>query len=206
MVTAPSPAMPRKRTNAEWISELSAGGELREAALTDLRRILVKGLHHSIGPTCAGAFLIEDFVQEALIRIFATIASFRGESRFETWAMSIAVRVAVSEMRRARWKDVSLDQMVEAGRLFPETKSADHESNQLMGVVTAAIQKGLTTKQRDAILAELGGAPPDEVAQRLGTNRNALYKLVYDARARIKQAILDAGWTEAHVRLILEGK
>jgi len=120
--------------------------------------------------------------------------------------MSIGVRVAVSEMRRARWKDVSLEEMVEAGRLFPESTATDHESNQLMSAVSDAVQNGLTSKQRDAILAELGGAPPDEVARRLGTNRNALYKLVYDARTRIRQAILKAGWTEDQVLRVLGGR
>jgi len=68
-----------------------------------------------------------------------------------------------------------------------------------------AIDTGLTPKQREAIQAELGGAPPEEIATRLGTNRNALYKLDYDARVRLKQAILAAGWSEAHVRLTLGG-
>lgn len=199
-------ATPQCRSNADWISHLSGGGDLCDAALSDLRRLLLKGLHRSVGPSAAGAFLLEDFAQEALIRITKGIASFRHESRFETWAMSIAVRVAVSEMRRARWQDVSLEQMVEAGRLFPETQPADHESNALMSAVRQAVLHGLTARQRDAILAELGGAPPDEVARRLGTNRNALYKLVHDARLRIKQTIQNAGWTEDQVHDVLRGK
>ncbi|MBY0508116.1 MAG: sigma-70 family RNA polymerase sigma factor [Bryobacteraceae bacterium] len=191
----------QNRSNEEWVSDLSGDGDRREAALGDLRRLLMNGLRRSVGGSA-----LEDYVQAALIRITGGLGSFRGDSRFETWALSIGVRVAVSEMRRARWREVSLDEMVEAGRLFPAEQAVNHESNQLMQVVHEAIQAGLTAKQREAILAELGGAPPDEVARRLGTNRNALYKLVYDARARIRQAILQAGWTEEQVLGVLGGR
>jgi RNA polymerase sigma-70 factor, ECF subfamily len=56
---------------------------------------------------------VEDFAQEALIKIMANLDSFRGESRFTTWAQKIAVRVAFTELRRLRWQDVSLDEALE---------------------------------------------------------------------------------------------
>ncbi len=102
-------------------------------------------------------------------------------------------------MRRARWKDVSLDEMCQAGRL-PAPASQDSPVNivydrmRLMDVVRTAIGEQLTAKQRDAIQAELAGVSLQEIANRLGTNRNALYKLVYDGRARLKEAVLAAGW------------
>ena len=139
------------------------------------------------------------------MRISAKVESFRGDSRFETWAISIAVRVGIGELRRARWKDVSLDQMVEAGRLFPHAgaESGSQDAVELMRIVKDAIETKLTPRQREGIVAELSGAPPEEIAARLGTNRNAFYKLIYDARVRLKSAILDGGWSEDHVRQIL---
>ena len=68
-----------------------------------------------------------------------------------------------------------------------------------------AIATELTGRQREVILAELGGAPVDEIAARLGTNRNALYKLVYDARVRLRRAILRAGWEATYVRSLIGG-
>ena len=192
-------AAAKQRSNDDWVADLS--GERASAALSDLRQILMRGLRASIGSTADNQR--EDFVQEALVRIAANLNSFRGDSRFETWAMALAIRVALSELRRARWKDVSLDEMVQAGRLFPVTAPTNHEANQLMSAMNEAIQKDLTPKQREAVLAELGGAPPDEIARRLGTNRNALYKLVYDARIRLKETILQHGWTVADIHRIL---
>jgi RNA polymerase sigma-70 factor (ECF subfamily) len=47
----------------------------------------------------------------------------------------------------------------------------------------------LTEKQRMAILAELNGVPLEEIAVKLGNNLNATYKLLHDARKRLKAAL-----------------
>jgi len=73
--------------------------------------------------------MVEDSVREALILITKRLQSYRGDSRFTTWALSIATHVTLSEMRRSRWSDVSLDQMVEAGQIPASvafTKYCDH--------------------------------------------------------------------------------
>jgi RNA polymerase sigma-70 factor (ECF subfamily) len=196
---------PILRTDAEWVADISATGEQSELAVTDLRQILLAGLARAFRQ-CSPP-VVEDSVQEALILITKRIQSYRGDSRFTTWALSIATHVTLSEMRRSRWSDVSLDQMVEAGQIPASATGAqvDHAHAQLMGVVQSAIENNLTEKQRQAIRAELSGAPTDEIAKRLGTSRNALYKVVYDARVRLKQAILGSGWTEAHVLEVLGG-
>ena len=65
----------------------------------------------------ADASTVEDFAQEAVLKVLAGMNTFRGDGRFTTWALSIGMRVAFSEMRKARWKDVSLDALSAAGRL-----------------------------------------------------------------------------------------
>jgi RNA polymerase sigma-70 factor (ECF subfamily) len=198
----------KPRTDEDWVSDLSAGGSCRDQALTELRRILVAGLARAFRQSPANSALIQDSVQDALLLVIDRIQTYRGDSRFVTWVLSIGTRVILSEMRRAHWRDVSLDEMSEAGKLPPATSQTapmnlSYERSQLLQVVQTAIEQDLTPKQRAAIQAELAGAPPDVIAQRLGTNRNALYKLVYDGRARLKQAILRAGWSEEHIRSVL---
>ncbi len=199
------------RTNAEWLSDLRGTGHVRDEALSELRSFLVTGLARAFQQSDPEGNLAEDSVQDALVLILDRLGSFRGDSKFTTWAMSVAMRVALSEVRRARWRDVSLDQMVEAGRLgvsaSPETPaSSSLERLQLLEAVRGAIDHGLTDRQREAILAELAGVPPGEIAARMGTNRNALYKLVYDARVRLKEALQRAGWTAEHVLDVLGGR
>lgn len=203
-----------RRSDMDWVAELSGTVEQRAVALTELRGLLYNGLRRAFRHASCDSAVLEDFAQEALLRISASIHSYRGDSRFLTWAMSIAVRVGLSELRRARWRDVSLDTLVEAGQIpGPGSKtelaqaalSTESDAEKLMHIVHQAIQDELTARQRMAIQAELAGMPPDELARHLGTNRNAVYKLVYDARARLKQAILRAGWSEEQVRGVLDG-
>ncbi len=90
-------------------------GSEREKALAELRVVLVRGLRGALAGR-AGSDLdpaaIEDFAQDALVKILDNLDSFRGESRFTTWAQKIAVRVAFTELRRKRWRDVSLQDLV----------------------------------------------------------------------------------------------
>lgn len=197
--------------NGFWIEAIHAGGDTREAALGELRLILLRGLRRSFPDGVRNnAWSLEDATQETLIRVTERIRSFRGDSRFTTWAMSIAVRVALGETRRARWKDVSLEEMADAGRLEPlDNSSAVNKEDQLgyqqlTRLLRSTLQSGLTEKQRLAIEAELGGTPPDEIARRMGTTRNAVYKLVYDAREKLRAEILGTGWTETQIRSLLE--
>ena len=205
--TDPAPSNP-VRTNEEWIAALA--GDERDGALSDLRTILVRGLRAALGArgnvTDAD---VEDFAQDALLKILDNLDSFRGESRFTTWAQKIAVRVAYTELRRKRWQDWSLERVVEGeeegARLdFTPMILADGEAGpeqqavraSLVQVVEQTISEKLTERQRTAMVAVMvEGAPMDEVARRMDTNRNALYKVLHDARSRLKSALLDAGYT-----------
>src|SRR6056297_1538643 len=95
------------RTNAEWTDAVRAEDA---DSLADLRLVLVEALRPMLrrkAPAQADA-LAEDFAQDALLHILDRLDTFRGEARFTTWAAKVAVRLALSELRRLRWKDVSL--------------------------------------------------------------------------------------------------
>ena len=93
--------MPLERSNAEWLDELVS--ESHDQALDDLYRILLNGLQYSIGSRGdVSPELLHDFTQDALIKILDKLDTFRGESRFTTWAQKIAIHVALSELRRLR--------------------------------------------------------------------------------------------------------
>ena len=99
------------------------------------------------------------------------------------------MRVAFAEMRRLRWRDVSLDHVIQ--RQEPADSSDDPEREatcrMMMSACRRFIDDELTEKQRTALLAAMGGMPMEEVARWMGTNRNALYKVLHDARNRLKR-------------------
>jgi RNA polymerase sigma-70 factor (ECF subfamily) len=191
-----------ERTNQEWLDALRGPG--REQALADLRAFLVRGLGYALADQSdVDQTTLEDFAQEALLKILASLDSFRGESRFTTWAQKIAVRVALTELRRHRWRDVSLDKMTS----FPDTDSIPYRTvdpsagpeqqamqQMVLETLRRLISEELTDKQRQAMTAVyLRGIPLEEVARRMGTNRNALYKLLHDARQRLHKAMVAEG-------------
>src|SRR5215212_11830406 len=101
----------RERTNEQWLVDLR--GPNPDAALADLYDLLVRGLRVGLGNYWSGVDAnAEDFAQEALIKITGNLDSFRGESRFTTWAHKIAMNVALTELKRRRCRDVSLQDLL----------------------------------------------------------------------------------------------
>lgn len=177
-----------ERLDGDWPALLAARDG---AALADLRAVLCKGLTKSLAGK-PGAALAEDFAQEAVLKVLDALPAFRGDSRFLTWALAIAVRVAFTELRKARWKDVPLAHDV------PEPKPA--EEPEALAVLRRLIDTDLTDKQRSVIRWELDGVPQAVIAERMGTSRNALYKLGHDARMKLKRGLLAAGFSAEEAR------
>ena len=206
--------MTTTRTNDEWLSDLRAGGATREAALGDLRLVLANGLRRGlIGQvdTAAPEFdaLLDDFVQEALLKVLDNLDTFAGRSLFTTWANKIALNIGLTELRRKRWRDASLDGLTntEEGEYTPSFIADPAprpeeltERRELMRYISRLINEELTEKQRVALTATvIQGRPLSEVAYLLGSNQNAVYKLVFDARQRLRRRLAEDNLTPEEV-------
>lgn len=193
-----------ERTDADWLAQLAA----RDGpALTDLRAALCRGLGRVLAGR-ADAAAAEDFAQDATLKVLGGLESFRGDCRFLTWALAVATRVAFSELRKARYRDVSLDALAAGARPEPAAAPAapgDGERERVLALLRRLIAAELTDRQRAVIDAELDGVPQAVIAERLGTNRNALYKLGHDARMKLKKGLTAAGLTADDVRELLAG-
>jgi len=187
----------------DWVPRLSVKGQEQDQALAELRTLLGQRLRRVFGskPGVDESF-IEDVVQDALLKILGALEQFQGKSKFTTWATTIAIRVALTEMRRMRWKDTSLDQLMEsnstgvAGLSASSRAEANVDKSQLVNAMYQIIDEELSDKQRTVLQAELQGMPLEEIGRRLGSNRNAMYKLAFDARKRLKKGLLSAGFSE----------
>lgn len=184
----------------DWVARLSASGEDREQAIAELREILVRGLTATCRNRYDNRVQPEDVVQEALLKVLDKLDTFEGRSKFTTWAMTIAVRIAIGEMRRKHFKDVSMEDLLGEGMRFePEDVSEtgnpdEEEKGKLLGKLKELIETSLTDKQRDAVHALLHGMPVEVFAEKNGSNRNAVYKLVHDARMKLRQGFERAGY------------
>lgn len=207
-----------KRTNEEWLSDLRAGGDRQAQALEDLRAIILRGLPYAIAGRLEpnspeSEALTEEVVQETLMNVLKYLDTFEGRSQFTTWAHKIAVRAALTELRRVRWREVPLPEMEmdEDGdssyREMPDEQASPEEQvsqAEMMARVNRIIMEELTEKQRKALSAIMEGFPLEEAARRLGTNRNALYKMLHDARLRLKKRLEKEGLTPQEVLSVFE--
>ena len=197
------------RTNSEWLNDLR--GPDQDQAIEDLRKVLKRGLIYSLSNRIKTDLetQVDDFTQDAILRILDKLDTFRGESRFTTWAQKVAVRVAFTELRRQRWKDISLeDLMPEDSGDFTPLVLADPGPNPeklatqtiMTEMIETILKEDLTERQRTALMAIMkGGMPLEEVARRMDTNRNALYKLLHDARKQMRKGLLEKGLTAQEV-------
>ncbi|HEX6711364.1 MAG TPA: sigma-70 family RNA polymerase sigma factor [Rubrobacter sp.] len=196
----------RERTNEQWLTELR--GPNPDAALADLYDLLARDLGAALGGYGGGVEAnFGDFAQEALIKITANLDSFRGESRFTIWAKKIALNVALTELKRKRWRDVSLQELL--ARRGPAEAQPTAEQLALQSTVLRELRRvvdeELTDRQREAVVAVLlEGMPISEVARRMGTTQNALYKLLYDARKRLKRQMEAAGLSAEEVLAVFD--
>jgi RNA polymerase sigma-70 factor, ECF subfamily len=207
------------RSNEEWLEALAGPpGERQNAALVELRDYLLRAVlvyFSSYRNELAGwdrqavYDLAEDLTQEALVRILDSLDGFQGKSRFTTWAYRFVINQAASELRRQRYRDVSLDRLQEAESVtFQELLAGQAEvdpeqqveQRDYLHLLYEIIRQELNERQRLAIVGVyLLGYPMDQVARVLGLNRNALYKLLYDARRRLKSCLLEHHLTRSDI-------
>jgi len=196
--------MHNSRSNPDWIRDLLDSGPAQSDALCDLREFLLGGLCRAFPRIDRET--VEDSVQICLVKVLHSLGSFNDSSRFTTWAMSIAVRTVLKDLRAKRWGNVSLEQIaLETGGHWapPDNSPANpaelHVQNNLVSLLHDMIREILTPKQRIAILAEVGGMPLEEIAGKLQSNLTAVYKLLHDARKRLKAALEEKGITQQDI-------
>lgn len=202
------------RTNAEWLSALRSSGTEQAAAIADLRAYVLRASMYSLKRSSGSLErmastqinqLAEDCAQDALLAILQRLDAFRGESRFTTWAYSFAVNIALAAARRERWKGIPLDKVLDNPHLDewtvgdgrapvdPQRRTLQRET---LAVIREAIDHQLSTRQRQALKAILfEGVPLDELVRHWGSNRNAVYKLLHDARRKLKASLEERGFS-----------
>lgn len=191
--------------NTEWLAGLRTASAATVAALRERLRV---GLRAALTTRWAvDETDLEDLVQDATMRVLDRLDSFRGDSRFTTWAMAVAVHVALTTLRKRRWEARPLaDLAAEPVAPLGESATALGDRAEMFAALRTAISDDLTPRQREVINAELAGTPTVVIAARFSTTPGAIYKLVHDARKKLRSALARRGFDADSIgRILAEG-
>jgi RNA polymerase sigma-70 factor (ECF subfamily) len=190
----------------EWLRALRAAGAERDEAIARLHALLLRGARFEVArrrptlPHLRGGDLedlAEQAADDALMGVLRRLEDFRGASRFTTWAYKFALYEAAVKLRKRAWQGREVPLEPEGWTLLSTpTQGPDTEAEQaeLVAAVQTAIAEALTPHQRKVLVAlAVNGVPIDVLAERLNTNRNALYKTLHDARRKLRAHLGERG-------------
>jgi RNA polymerase sigma-70 factor, ECF subfamily len=204
-VPAPEPPL-LDAESREWLRCLRADDATRQEAVGRLHAVLMRAARFEVArrrptlPHLRGDDL-EDIATEAaddaLMSVLRRLDDFRGASRFTTWAYKFALLEAAVKLRKRSWQGRELPVEPEAWEAFSSSgldPDAEAEQRELLGAVRRAISEVLTPHQRNVLVAlAVNGVPIDVLAERLNTNRGALYKTLHDARRKLRAHLHERG-------------
>jgi RNA polymerase sigma-70 factor, ECF subfamily len=193
--------------SAEWVRGLAGAGARREAALARLHERLVRVARGEVsrrGPRLAisGPELDDLAYQaagDALVAILGKLGQFRGESRFTTWAYKFVIFEVSAKIGRHFWRHPPVPLDAEDWDQMPARFGFDPaqeaEWRDLLAALRRAVETALTPRQRQVFVAiVLNGVALDALVIHLGSSRNAIYKMLFDARRKLRAALAANGY------------
>jgi RNA polymerase sigma-70 factor (ECF subfamily) len=192
-----------------WIRALSGTGPEREDALERLHALLLRAARFEVARRQravglgAGSGDRDDLAvqaaDDALVAIMSKLHTYRGDSRFTTWAYKFALLEAGVKARRRPWhgREVPLEadgwaELHDGRQVSPDSQA---ETSELIDAVRDAIAEVLTPHQRAVLVAlTLNDVPIDVLAERRDTTRGALYKTLHDARRKLRARLAQDGF------------
>jgi RNA polymerase sigma-70 factor, ECF subfamily len=193
--------------SAEWVRALAGTGSRREEATARLHGLLVRIALADAGRRGPRLRItgpeLEDLAYQAaadaLLAITAKLGQFRGESRFTTWAYKFVIFEVSAKLGRHFWRHPAVRFDAEDWDRLPDRFGVEPEREAEWGDLLAALRRAvdteLTPRQREIFVAlVLNGVPLDALVVKLASNRNAIYKMLFDARRKLRAALVANGY------------
>ncbi len=203
----PSPGGALDEESRRWLQDLGDTGHEHEEAVRRLHELLLRAARfeisrrrHTLAYLRGGDHddLAQQSADDALVAVLGKLESFRGDSRFTTWAYKFALYEAAVKLRRRAWQERELPLEPDAWPAFASHLPSPGEhaaESELLEALRVAIAERLSAHQREVLVAiTLNGIPIDVLAERLNTTRGALYKTLHDARRKLRGELAAEGF------------
>jgi RNA polymerase sigma-70 factor (ECF subfamily) len=191
-----------------WLEALRSDGLGHPQAVADLYDLLHRAARHeaqrrrgSVPARVADDLddIARQAASDAVVVVLRKLGTYRGASRFTTWAYKFAIFEVSAALRRESWRGRTVT-MDDAGweRLADHTPTTPQdrvEIIELIGAIERAVAADLTARQRDIFAAVVvHEVPIDVLADRLDSTRGAIYKALHDARRKLRSSLEAQGW------------
>jgi RNA polymerase sigma-70 factor (ECF subfamily) len=189
-----------------WIADLRTSGRQGDEAVARLHELLLRAARFEVHrrrttmPHLRGNDFDDVAMQsadDALVKVLSKLDSYRGDSKFTTWAYKFALLEAAVNVQRRAWQGREVPLEPETWSFFsakapsPQSRA---ECGELFEVLQDAISNELTPHQREVLVATtMDGVPIDVLAERLNSTRGALYKTLHDARHKLRKHLTTQG-------------
>lgn len=142
---------------------------------------------------CANREDAQDCLQEAMLRVYRSIGSFKGQSSFSTWVYRITMNTCLDELRRRKNRqNTSLDGLLDQGWSPTDGENAPEKSavqNEARKVLHSAIRE-LPDDMRSAIvLRDIHGLSYEEIAQSLDINVGTIKSRISRGREKLRERL-----------------
>ena len=189
-----------------WVEGLQESGAKHDRCIADLHDLLLRVARHETSRRSTSFRLagpefddvVNQVADDALMAIKAKVADFRGESRFTTWAYRFVVFEVSTKVGRHVWRNRPAAIEGDTWEQIPDSLGSSPqlavEQRETLAILRRAIDDDLTDLQRRVFIAiALNQVPMDAFARELGSNRNTIYKTLFDARRKLRASLAAAG-------------
>ena len=206
----PMPLARFDQDSAAWVSDLAPDAPAREAAVARLHALLLRVCRAEAGRRGAslperGREEVDDLCHQAAsdasLAVLRKLPQFRGDSRFTTWACKFAMFEISTRLRRHAWRQRRIETDQRIWETLPDSSPlalAALQHGETLEQLRRAISEQLTERQRQIFQAAiLDEVPIDVLAERFDSTRGAIYKIVHDARGKLRRVLAQAEPGEA---------
>jgi RNA polymerase sigma-70 factor (ECF subfamily) len=190
-----------------WLKGLDNSSPVHDATTIRLYELLLRVARHEVrrrSPQLgiAGSELDDlahQAAADATVNVVAKVGQFRGESRFTTWACKFAIFEVSTKIGRHFWRHPTTSMDAEDWGRLPDRFGLDpaeaSEWGDLLSAIRECVDHDLTEHQRQIFVAiVLNDVPLDALVLELGSNRNAIYKTLFDARRKLRASLVTNGY------------
>lgn len=191
-----------------WLDQLGSAGPDRVAAIEALFDMLLRVARHE-AQRRRGSLprpVVDDLddlarqaADDALAAVLRKLDEYRGASRFTTWAYKFAIFEVSTALRQAAWRgrSITIEDAAwhDMANRLPDEPDAGLNVRELLAALEHAVAAALTPRQRDVFVSVVVlEVPIDVVADRHGSSRGAVYKVLHDARRKLRRSLAEQGW------------